>query len=157
VQEQKPCLFCIDFANGITPEIEYNRSVVYHDETAIVFIAPKWWNNNPGSALIIPHAHLTDIYTVPDQVMAHIHILSKKVALAMRATYPGCSGITIRNHNEKDGNQTVFHYHVHVTPRHKDDAFYQNIDNSIWVREPKERLAYVNFLKQGLANLPSVT
>jgi histidine triad (HIT) family protein len=45
------------------------------------------------------------------------------IALAMKAVY-SCDGVSTRQHNEPAGNQDVWHYHLHVTPRYEDDQFY---------------------------------
>ncbi len=44
----------------------------------------------------------------------------------MKAVYQ-CDGISTRQHNEPDGNQDVWHYHVHVTPRYHNDGFYMSV------------------------------
>ncbi len=41
----------------------------------------------------------------------------------MKIVY-ACDGIATRQYNEPAGNQNVWHYHVHVTPRYQDDQFY---------------------------------
>lgn len=41
-----------------------------------------------------------------------------------RETY-GCDGISTRQHNEPDGDQDVWHYHVHVFPRYRGDGLYE--------------------------------
>ena len=47
----------------------------------------------------------------------------RHTALAVKHAF-GCSGISTRQHNEPDGNQDVWHYHVHVFPRYPNDGLY---------------------------------
>ena len=35
-----------------------------------------------------------------------------------------CDGVSSRQHNEPDGGQDVWHYHLHVFPRYKNDNLY---------------------------------
>ncbi len=48
----------------------------------------------------------------------------------------GCEGTSFRQHNEPAGYQDVWHYHLHVFPRWKDDELYPNYKNHKFV--PKE-------------------
>jgi len=74
------CPFCILIAGG---ETEYNKQsdIIYNDGKIAAFVSPKWWPNNPGNVLVIPHKHTENIYDVPDEVLAEINrvgnILSK--------------------------------------------------------------------------------
>jgi len=56
----------------------------------------------------------------------------------------------MRQHNEPDGGQDVWHFHVHVFPRYKDDKLYQNHDKKRYV-DKKDRQQYVNKLKEFLS------
>ena len=35
-----------------------------------------------------------------------------------------CDGIMLRQHNELAGDQHIWHYHLHVIPRYKNDDFH---------------------------------
>ena len=63
------------------------------------------------------------------------------IACAIRSTYVDCTGTSTRQHNEPDGNQEVWHCHVHVFARYPDDALYENHANKRFVA-PAERAAY---------------
>ena len=54
---------------------------------------------------------------------SRIFVATQRVAIAMKAAFK-CEGVSTRQHNESAGNQDMWHYHVHVTPRFKDDDFY---------------------------------
>lgn len=97
--------------------------VVYRDAQVIALIAAKQWPGTPGHVLIVPTAHHENLYTLPDDLGARIHALSRRVALAMKAAY-GCEGVSLRQHNEPAGNQDVWHYHLHVFPRWAGDDLY---------------------------------
>jgi len=54
-----------------------------------------------------------------------IHRVARRLAIVMKVTY-ACEGISTRQHNEPAGNQDVWHYHLHVTPRYKNDNYYSS-------------------------------
>lgn len=60
---------------------------------------------------------------LPIEMAAEIHRAAHLTAFAMKNTY-GCEGISTRQHNEPAGNQDVWHYHLHVYPRYKNDNLY---------------------------------
>ena len=140
------CPFC-DWLHGHETEYNRNSDIVYQTDSLTAFVAPKWWINNPGSVIIIPNQHHENIYSIPDESIANIYTSVKKVALGIRTTYERCEGVSTRQHNEPAGNQDVWHFHVHVFPRHTDDHLYQNHDNKRFV-SPEERLPYALKLKR---------
>lgn len=141
------CPFC-DWLAGNETDYKQNSDIVFQDETVTAFIAPKWWVNNPGHVIIIPNQHVENLYDMPDELLSSVYTAAKRIAIAMRTSY-GCTGTSTRQHNEPDGNQDVWHFHVHVFPRYKNDQLYQNHDNKKFVG-PKERLPYANRLKKAL-------
>ncbi len=141
------CPFC-DWLAGNENEYKQNSDIVLQDEYLTAFVSPKWWVNNPGNVIIIPNAHYENIYDITDDLLAKINSAAKRIAIAMRQAYD-CTGTSTRQHNEPDGNQDVFHFHMHVFPRFKDDRLYQNHDNKAFI-SPEARAPYVKKLKEAL-------
>ncbi len=141
------CPFCL-FIEG--NESDYNKlsDIVYQDESVLAYISPKWWINNPGNVIIIPKKHVEHIYDIDDSTLAKVYATGKKIALAMKAAY-GCDGTLFRQHNEPAGNQEIWHFHLHVFPRWKEDGFYENHDQYRIVHET-ERLPYAEKLRSVL-------
>ena len=48
-------------------------------------------------------------------------VVAKKIATALKKTYD-CDGVNILQNNGEAAGQTVFHLHVHVIPRFKNDT-----------------------------------
>lgn len=138
------CPFC-DWLNGNETELKQNSDIVYQNDTATAFIAPKWWLNNPGHVIIIPNKHFENIYDIPDSLLGDLFNTSKRIAIAIREAYD-CTGTSLRQHNEPDGNQDVWHFHVHVFPRYKDDDLYKNHEQKKYV-SPAERKVYADRLR----------
>ena len=119
------CPFCL-IIQGIENEHVYSvqNDIIYCDETVTAFIGSHQWPNNHGNVIIVPNEHFENIYDLPIRYAGDIHRVAKMVALALKAIY-SCDGVSTRQHNEPAGSQDVWHYHVHVTPRYKDDQFYK--------------------------------
>lgn len=147
--ENYTCPFCKLF-NEDADEINNPEFIVYEDETTVAFISPKWWPNNPGNVLVIPKEHVENIYDISDELLGSVYKTAKKIAIAIKETYK-CDATSMRQHNEPDGNQDVWHFHIHVFPRYKNDELYKNHDAKAWTTK-EERLAYVQKLKQYFHN-----
>jgi histidine triad (HIT) family protein len=119
--------------------------VIFRDEFLTAFVAGKWWKSNPGHVIIIPNSHIENIYDMPEELGHKIFDLSKRVALALKAGY-GCDGVSTRQHNEPAGNQDVWHYHLHVSPRYTGDNLYLNHENTYWPSR-EEKKPYADKLK----------
>lgn len=118
------CPFC-RIVRGIEDEHVLSRrsDVVYHDDTLTAFIGSGQWPRNQGHVLIVPNAHFENVFDLPESFGEPIQRLTRRIALAMKAEY-GCTGVSTRQHNEPDGGQDVWHYHVHVFPRYRGDGLY---------------------------------
>jgi len=118
------CPFCL-LVQGIENEHVYSvaTDIVHSDEVVTAFISSHQWPSNPGNTVVIPNEHFENIYDLPIYFATRIHELTRSVALAMKAAY-ACDGVSTRQHNEPAGNQDVWHYHIHVTPRYRNDEFY---------------------------------
>ena len=79
--------------------------------------------------------------------------LAKALALAMKEVY-ACDGVSTRQHNEPAGNQDVWHYHLHVTPRYTGDGFYAS---SRALMPADERAKHAQKLRAQLANWKPIT
>lgn len=106
------CIFC-KLANGDIP-----TATVYEDEylRAIMDAAPA----NKGHIIILPKSHAANIYELEDEYVSRAFVLAKKLAVALKKL-TGCDGVNILQNNGGAAGQTVFHFHVHVMPRFKDD------------------------------------
>jgi histidine triad (HIT) family protein len=115
------CPYC-GFLDGRITEYNSKDDIVCQSERASAFICPVSWQKNLGNVLVVPNKHYENIYSIPDDDLAAIFKLVKKVAAAMRAAY-GCGGVTVFQRNEPDAGQHVWHLHVHVVPRYPGDDF----------------------------------
>ena len=118
------CPFCL-IVQGIENEhvSTVQNDIIYHADKVTAFIGSHQWHNNHGNVIIVPNEHFENIYNLPDHYAVDIHRAAKMIAIGMKKVF-SCDGISTRQHNEPAGNQDVWHYHLHVTPRYKDDHYY---------------------------------
>lgn len=107
------CIFC-KLANKDIP-----TNIIYEDEkfTVILDASPA----TKGHALILPKNHAANIYELPDEDAADIFVLAKKLATKMTEILH-CDGFNIVQNNGEVAGQTVFHFHMHLIPRYKNDV-----------------------------------
>lgn len=111
------CIFCKIIAGEI-PSFK-----LYEDDDTVAFmdINPA----NDGHALVIPKGHAKDVHAVSDESISRTVITAKKIASAVEKTVsPG--GINLVQCNGPAAGQTVFHFHMHVLPRHEGDELKLN-------------------------------
>ncbi len=111
--KNQDCIFC-KIAEGKIPAAK-----VYEDKTVIGFldIMPA----NQGHCLIIPKKHYEMLIDIPDNDLSKIMIAAKKIAKALSLATAN-EGYNIVMNNGKVAGQVVFHSHLHVIPRFKDDG-----------------------------------
>jgi len=117
--------------------------ILYQDAMVTAFMSSHQVATCVGNVLVIPNQHFENLYELPTALATDLHRVVKAVALAQKAAF-GCAGVSTRQHNEPAGNQDVWHYHIHVTPRYQDDGLYGMRGQ---LMPPEERLRYTNRLK----------
>jgi histidine triad (HIT) family protein len=105
------CIFC-RIAQKQLP-----ANLVYEDEKAMAFLDIRPLNE--GHTLIIPKLHYENIFDIPQELIMHVHGVTKRVALAVKKATQA-DGISIMQQNGKAAGQEIFHLHVHVIPRRAD-------------------------------------
>lgn len=117
------CPFCRNQAGLAVHPLE----VVADYDEVFVKMNPKWWGRNHGALLVVPRAHIENVYDLPPELGTPIQRAVRDAALALKAAFD-CDGVSTRQHNEPSGNQDVWHYHVHVFPRYAGDDLYKSED-----------------------------
>jgi len=107
------CVFCKIVARQIT------ATVVHEDADTLAFM--DIGQVNPGHVLVACKAHVENIYGLQDAQAAAVFRAAAKVARAIRAAFDP-PGLSIYQANGKPAGQTVFHFHLHVLPRHDADG-----------------------------------
>jgi len=116
VRNLSDCIFC----RIVRKEIE--SSTIYEDDKVLAILDVKPFKS--GHTLIIPKGHFENIYDVPEDVIAQIYRIVKRVAIAIKKSIKP-EGISIIQSNEVAGSQGIFHFHTHVIPRYFGDKINQ--------------------------------
>ncbi len=73
-----------------------------------------------GHALVIPKSHCRDFLSVAADDLPELMSTAQTVARAM-VTGLSLEGFNVFSNNGSVAGQSVFHFHLHVTPRYRDD------------------------------------
>ena len=125
------CIFC-KLANGEIP-----TATLYEDEDFRVILDAR--PAAKGHALIIPKEHYANLYELDDELAAKVLVLAKKMITKLTEIL-GCDGYNIVQNNGEAAGQTVFHFHLHMIPRYKDDGVGIGWKMGELVDEDKEEL-----------------
>ena len=106
------CIFC-KLANGEIP-----TATLYDDEDFRVILDAS--PASKGHALILPKQHYADLYELDDEIAAKALVLAKKMITKLTPILE-CDGYNVVQNNKEAAGQTVFHFHMHLIPRYKDD------------------------------------
>lgn len=105
------CVFC-----GIARR-EEPASLVYEDGKVLAFLDMR--PVNEGHTLVIPRKHYENIYEIPEDEVAYVFRIVKKMAVAIKEATKA-DGISVIQNNGRAARQVVFHFHVHVIPRYEE-------------------------------------
>ncbi|MDX9736613.1 MAG: HIT family protein [Azonexus sp.] len=107
------CIFC----RLIAGEIPAAR--VFEDAETLAFM--DIGQVNPGHVLVAHKRHAPTLLDLTADEAAAVMRTAHRIALAVQATF-NPAGLTLLQCNGKVAEQTVFHVHMHVVPRHADDG-----------------------------------
>ncbi|WP_323031999.1 HIT family protein [Brachymonas denitrificans] len=107
------CIFC----KLVAGEIPAAR--VYEDDLTLAFM--DLGQVNPGHVLVATKRHAATLFDITPEEAAAVMQTAQKVAQAVQAVFDP-PGLTLLQANGKEGDQTVFHFHMHVVPRHGNDG-----------------------------------
>ena len=107
------CVFCRIVAGQIP------STKVFEDEQTLAFM--DLGQVNPGHVLVTVKKHAENLYALDDVQAAAVARAGTRVARAIREAF-NPEGLSVYQANGKAAGQTVFHYHVHLLPRHDADG-----------------------------------
>ena len=107
------CIFCRLVAGEIP------AATVYEDRLTIAFM--DIGQVNPGHVLVATRRHAATLLDITAEEATAVMQTAQRVARAVQAVFDP-PGLTLLQANGREGDQTVFHFHLHVVPRHADDG-----------------------------------
>ena len=107
------CIFC-KILKGELPCMK-----IYEDEHTMAFLDIA--KDVDGHILVIPKKHVTNILDADGETLSHVMNTVKKIGAHLTENC-GYEGMNILNANNECSGQTVFHLHIHIIPRKRDDG-----------------------------------
>jgi histidine triad (HIT) family protein len=97
-----------------------------------------------GHTLVVPTAHLPNIWAVGEEQASELARITCRVAAAV-AEATNAEGLNIIQSNGAAAGQTVFHLHVHVVPRNDGDRMPR-----LWPEDAKWQPAQLDSITERL-------
>ena len=112
------CIFCKLVAKEIP------AAIVFEDAQTLAFM--DLGQVNPGHVLVASKRHAANLLELTADEAAAVMRTAHHVARAVMASFDP-PGLTLLQANGKEGDQTVFHFHMHVVPRHAVHQLHQMV------------------------------
>ena len=103
------CIFCKIIAGEIP------SFTVYENDYVVVFMSLE---NHP---MIVPKKHFKDVFELDDTYASEIMKTAVYIANATKSATQ-CEGVNLSQANGTVAGQDVFHFHLHIKPRWKNDG-----------------------------------
>lgn len=109
------CAFCKVISG------EYSSSKIYEDDSLLAFmdIQPV----NAGHLLIVPKKHVELMADLDEETSAKMMVLAKRINNALRLSGLKLEAVNYFLADGESAGQEVFHTHLHLIPRFKNDGF----------------------------------
>lgn len=107
------CIFC-RIIRGEIPSYK-----VYEDDSVMAFLDIR--PISEGHTLVIPKKHFIDLFEIDEETFGKVSSAAKKIANKMKDVL-GVDGVNLCHASGAAAEQSVFHFHMHVIPRRKDDG-----------------------------------
>ncbi len=113
------CVFC-EIIQG-----RREAHFVYRGERVVAFLDK--YPLYVGHTLVVPVEHYRDVTDTPDDVLAEMFALAKKLVVALRKSL-GAPGVRLVVNNGAAAGQVIFHVHMHVIPYGVEKAWRRPLD-----------------------------
>lgn len=107
------CIFC-KIAKGEIPSAK-----VYEDENVFAFL--DMHPISSGHTLVLPKHHFENIFDIDQTALEKVIVAAKQIALTINEKLKP-DGLNMVQNSGHHAGQAVFHYHLHLIPRHENDG-----------------------------------
>lgn len=116
------CTFC-KIIKGEIPSY-----TIYEDDIVKCFLDINPSTN--GDLLVVPKKHYENMLDIEDNVIMHIHKISKEMYKLLKEKLK-IDGLTLVQNNFY--GQDIKHYHLHLTPRYNNDNLMHSFNKEILI------------------------
>lgn len=113
------CVFCKIIKK------ELPATIVFENDEFLAFSPLE--QVTEGHTLVIPKKHFENVFDFESPSLERLMGVAQTVAKGL-VEKNGATGVNLLHASGKDAQQSVFHFHLHVVPRYKDDGL------DLWLR-----------------------
>lgn len=126
------CVFCRILAG------ELPGTFVYRDKRCAAFmdIQPV----NPGHLLVVPTRHAAYLGELDQQTAGYLMQVAHRLAAGLRQSGLRSEGVNLFLADGEAAMQEIFHVHLHVFPRYRQDGFGLRFGPNYTTRPPRAEL-----------------
>jgi histidine triad (HIT) family protein len=114
------CIFC-QIAARQSP-----ANIYFEDDNCMAF--PNLSPIVNGHVMVIPKRHAENMLDIDTEALKAMAVSTQEVARKVVLDYKA-TGFNLLMANGKDAQQSVFHFHWHIIPRHPDDGL------DLWIKQ----------------------
>ncbi|MFA6355062.1 MAG: HIT domain-containing protein [Candidatus Paceibacterota bacterium] len=107
------CVFC-EIVKKKLPS-----NIVFEDKNFLAFLSIGAVSK--GHTLLIPKKHFVDVFDFETEYLEKLMGTAQKIAKII-VKENKATGINLLQASGKDAEQSVFHFHLHLVPRYKNDG-----------------------------------
>ena len=107
------CVFCTIINKKLPIE------VIFEDDNFLAFLPIEQISR--GHTLLIPKKHYENVFDIDTTILQQLASTAQTISKELTIKY-GASGINLLHASGKDAQQSVFHFHLHIVPRHQGDG-----------------------------------
>ena len=126
---------------------EIPAHIIYEDELVIAFLDIS--QATKGHTLVVPKAEYSDIFDVPEDLLAHVIRVTQRVSKAISIAFQP-EGMNILSNNGAVSGQTVFHFHFHLIPRYTREEVKISLKNNMSDLNTNDYKERARFIKAAL-------
>lgn len=137
------CIFCKIIERKAPAEI------IFEDEKVIAFLDIK--PIHFGHILVVPKIHCRDFLDIPGE---DLHSLINGTRVITKALIQSLNpdGYNIFSNNGKAAGQSIFHFHMHITPRYFKDEIHFKLNLKKY--EPTEMKNFAKMIREKIGIEP---
>ena len=109
----KNCVFCRII------DKQQSEDIVFEDGNTIAFVPLE--QNAKGHLVVVPKVHYQDIFDIAPSALEQLIVSAKSLSRVLVDKH-GATGVHLVNNSGADAGQSVFHFHLHIIPRYRDDG-----------------------------------
>jgi len=126
---------------------EIPAHIIYEDELVIAFLDIS--QATKGHTLVVPKVEYSDIFDVPEDLLAHVIRVTQRVSKAISIAFQP-EGMNILSNNGAVSGQTVFHFHFHLIPRYTREEVKISLKNNMSDLNTNDYKERARFIKAAL-------